>query len=46
MRETVAAQIKVPRRRINIKAATTEKLGWVGEGKGMAATAVVLLCRG
>jgi len=31
--------------RINIKAATTEGLGWVGEGKGMAATAVVLLSK-
>jgi len=29
----------------NIKAVTTEGLGWIGEGKGMAATAVVLLAK-
>jgi 2C-methyl-D-erythritol 2,4-cyclodiphosphate synthase len=41
----VARRLKVGENRINIKATTTEKLGWVGQGKGMAATAVVLLCR-
>jgi 2-C-methyl-D-erythritol 2,4-cyclodiphosphate synthase len=45
MRKIIASHIKVPAQRVNIKAATTEKLGWVGQGKGMAATAVVLLCR-
>ena len=45
MRKKVASHIKVPERRVNIKAATTEKLGWVGQGKGMVATAVVLLRR-
>ena len=45
MRKQVAMHIKVPERRVNIKAATTEKLGWLGKGQGMAATAVVLLCR-
>ena len=33
----------VTENRISIKATTTEKLGWAGQGKGMAATAVVLL---
>jgi 2-C-methyl-D-erythritol 2,4-cyclodiphosphate synthase len=45
MRRNVAARMKVRENRINIKAATTERLGWAGEGKGMAATAVVLLGR-
>jgi len=45
MRQKVARHIKVPAQRVNIKAATTEKLGWIGKGRGMAAAAVVLLCR-
>jgi 2-C-methyl-D-erythritol 2,4-cyclodiphosphate synthase len=45
MRENVARQLGVRIDRINIKATTTEKLGWVGQGKGLAATAVVLLSR-
>jgi 2-C-methyl-D-erythritol 2,4-cyclodiphosphate synthase len=45
MRKTVAERINLPAQRVNVKAATTEKLGWVGKGQGMAATAVVLLCR-
>jgi 2-C-methyl-D-erythritol 2,4-cyclodiphosphate synthase len=45
MRENVARQLKVGVNKVNIKATTTEKLGWVGQGKGMAATAVVLLSR-
>jgi 2-C-methyl-D-erythritol 2,4-cyclodiphosphate synthase len=43
MRESVARQVGVKPDRVNIKATTTEKLGWVGQGKGMAAAAVVLL---
>jgi len=45
MRKTVAQRINVAERRVNIKSATTEKMGWIGQGRGMAATAVVLLCR-
>jgi 2-C-methyl-D-erythritol 2,4-cyclodiphosphate synthase len=45
MRKNVATLCGVAQSRINIKATTTEKLGWVGSGKGMAATAVVLLRR-
>jgi len=45
IRKKVAVHVKVPAQRINVKAATTEKMGWVGQGLGMAATAVVLLCR-
>ncbi|HEY7716947.1 MAG TPA: 2-C-methyl-D-erythritol 2,4-cyclodiphosphate synthase [Candidatus Binatia bacterium] len=45
MRKNVAGLCDIAERRINIKATTTEQLGWVGAGKGMAASAVVLLCR-
>ncbi|MDH3444062.1 MAG: 2-C-methyl-D-erythritol 2,4-cyclodiphosphate synthase [Deltaproteobacteria bacterium] len=45
MRSSVARRFKVPENRINLKSTTTEKLGWVGEGKGMAGIAVVLLSR-
>jgi 2-C-methyl-D-erythritol 2,4-cyclodiphosphate synthase len=45
MRLSVAGMCKTGVDRISIKATTTERLGWVGEGKGMAATALVLLCR-
>lgn len=45
IRERVAKLLKVGADKINIKAATTEGLGWIGEGKGMAATAVVLLAK-
>lgn len=45
MRENVAKLCKVAVDKISIKAATTERLGWIGKAKGMAATAVVLLAR-
>ena len=45
IRTSVAKVLKVVETKINIKAATTEKLGWIGQSKGMAATAVVLLRR-
>jgi 2-C-methyl-D-erythritol 2,4-cyclodiphosphate synthase len=45
MRKNVATLCDVAESRVNIKATTTEKLGWAGAGKGMAATAVVLLGR-
>ena len=45
MRKSVASLCKVSAERISIKATTTERLGWVGAGKGMAATALVLLRR-
>ncbi len=45
MRKSLAGLCKVAESRINLKATTTEGLGWVGTGKGMAATAVVLLSR-
>ncbi|HEX9263512.1 MAG TPA: 2-C-methyl-D-erythritol 2,4-cyclodiphosphate synthase [Candidatus Binatia bacterium] len=45
IRKSVAALCGVAESRISVKATTTEKLGWTGTGKGMAATAVVLLSR-
>lgn len=43
MRENIAADLQVAVDRINVKATTTEKLGFIGEKKGIAAEAVVLL---
>jgi 2-C-methyl-D-erythritol 2,4-cyclodiphosphate synthase len=45
MKKSVAAQLESSDKNINIKSTTTEKLGWIGQGKGMAAMAVVLLRR-
>jgi 2-C-methyl-D-erythritol 2,4-cyclodiphosphate synthase len=43
MAGNLAADLKVPPERINIKATTTERLGFIGRGEGLAAMAVVLL---
>jgi len=43
IKKKLAKQLDISASRINIKATTTEKLGALGQGKGMAATAVVLL---
>lgn len=43
MREVIAADLRVPPQRINIKAKTGEGLGYVGRNEGIAAS-VVLLC--
>lgn len=45
MRKSVAGLCRISAERISIKATTTEGLGWIGAGKGIAATALVLLCR-
>ena len=45
MRQSVAALCKVKLDQISIKATTTERLGWLGQGKAIAATALVLLGR-
>jgi 2-C-methyl-D-erythritol 2,4-cyclodiphosphate synthase len=44
--QSVAAALGVPLTDVNLKATTTEKLGFVGRAEGLAAQAVVLIARG
>ncbi len=39
----LAADLKAQAKRINVKATTTERLGFIGRGEGLAASACVLL---
>lgn len=43
MCEVLAADLGCPRERVNVKATTTERMGFTGRGEGIAAFAVVLL---
>jgi 2-C-methyl-D-erythritol 2,4-cyclodiphosphate synthase len=43
MREYISADLQVTASQVNIKATTTEHLGFTGRGEGIAAFAVVLL---
>lgn len=45
MREIIAADLDVALGQVNVKATTTERLGFTGRGEGIAAEAVVLLKR-
>lgn len=45
MRERVAPLLGIPAEALNVKATTTEKLGFTGRGEGLAAQAVVLIQR-
>jgi 2-C-methyl-D-erythritol 2,4-cyclodiphosphate synthase len=45
MRRTVARLLAIEDNQVNIKATTTEGLGFIGRGEGLAAQAVVLLLR-
>lgn len=43
MRTNIAADLDLPLSRVNVKAKTNEKLGYLGRGEGMEAQAAVLL---
>jgi 2-C-methyl-D-erythritol 2,4-cyclodiphosphate synthase len=43
IREVLAGDLNCPPARVNVKATTTERLGFTGRGEGLAAHAVVLL---
>jgi 2-C-methyl-D-erythritol 2,4-cyclodiphosphate synthase len=43
IRAHVAGELGVARERVNIKATTTEQLGFIGRGEGLAAQAAVLI---
>lgn len=43
MRQKLAKRLGIPAERVNIKATTTEKLGFEGRGEGISAQAVCLL---
>lgn len=46
MKQTMAEAMHTPTERLNIKATTTEGLGFIGDGDGMAAMCVVLIDSG
>jgi len=45
MKSKLAEVMQIPESDVSIKATTTEKLGFVGEGKGISAYAVVMIHR-
>ena len=45
MRQCLAEHLDIPEDRVNVKATTTERLGFEGEEKGISAQAVALLVR-
>ncbi|MFN8838749.1 MAG: 2-C-methyl-D-erythritol 2,4-cyclodiphosphate synthase [Burkholderiales bacterium] len=45
MVEAIAADLGLPASRVNVKAKTSERLGYAGRGEGISAEAVVLLAR-
>jgi 2-C-methyl-D-erythritol 2,4-cyclodiphosphate synthase len=45
IRAAIAAALDIDAERVNLKATTTEKLGFLGRSEGLAAQAVVLIAR-
>lgn len=45
MRERLAAVLKISLEQINIKATTTEKLGFIGREEGIATHCIVMVCK-
>ncbi len=45
MRKSVAGVLDIPPENVSVKATTTERMGFVGTGEGIAAYAVVLLIK-
>ena len=43
IRRSVAGQLGLPESAVNLKATTTEHLGFIGRGEGLAAMAIVLI---
>jgi 2-C-methyl-D-erythritol 2,4-cyclodiphosphate synthase len=43
MRACIAGILAVPENAVNVKATTTERLGYLGRGEGLAAHAVALI---
>lgn len=44
MRQNICGALAVPEAAVNLKATTTERLGFAGRGEGMAAYAVCTIC--
>ena len=45
MRSNIAKALEIEKADVNVKATTEERLGFTGNGEGIASHAVVLLCR-